>query len=145
MKTIFLIDWCLVPAFILSSVSGVALHIAGHGSDHAVWHNWALFHVAASLVFLVLVVMHVKTHWGWYRNAVKRGPGRKGRVTAAVTIAFAAISLTDIVLLGVNGANSSLGLWHYRLGLIGILLFSGHIIRRIPALRKSLKIHIPER
>lgn len=38
-KTIFVIDFCLIPAFVLTSVSGIGLHLAGHGADHSVWHD----------------------------------------------------------------------------------------------------------
>ena len=45
MKRIFVIDWILIVVFIVSAISGVGLHIAGHGNSHEVWHNWAVFHV----------------------------------------------------------------------------------------------------
>lgn len=70
---------------------------------------------------------------------MKKGVGRRGRVTAAVTLVFEAVALTGVALLGVEGANSEIGLWHYRLGIAGIILFSAHILRRIPALRKAMK------
>ena len=48
------------------------------------------------------------------------------------------LSVTGIVLLGVSGANSPLGLWHYKIGIITTVISVGHIIKRLPALRKSL-------
>ena len=56
MKKIFVIDWILIPVFILSAYTGIELHIAGHGNDHDTWHNWAVSHVIMSMLFLVVVV-----------------------------------------------------------------------------------------
>ena len=51
MKKIFVIDWILIPVFILSAYTGIELHIAGHGNDHDTWHNWAVSHVIMSMLF----------------------------------------------------------------------------------------------
>lgn len=48
MKKIFVIDWSLVFVFVLSVFSGIGLHIVGHGNNHELWHNWAVFHVLIS-------------------------------------------------------------------------------------------------
>lgn len=139
MKRIFVIDWCLVPAFIISAYSGIELHVAGHGADHSLWHSWAVVHVLASLFFLILGIWHVKMHWNWYKAWFANGLGSKSRVTAALSILFLFVCVTGIFLLGAEGANSSLGLWHYRIGLILMLISAGHIAKRWPLLRKSLK------
>lgn len=62
----------------------------------------------------------------------------KNKVTAVLSIVFLLLSVTGIVLLGVSGANSPLGLWHYKIGIIMIIIAIGHIIKRLSALRKSL-------
>ncbi|MDE7356186.1 MAG: DUF4405 domain-containing protein, partial [Rikenellaceae bacterium] len=77
MKKIFVIDRALVFLFVAASFSGIGLHAAGHGGCHAQWHNWAVGHVAASLLFFVFAVLHVKTHWGWYKARIKNGVARK--------------------------------------------------------------------
>lgn len=53
MKKIFVIDWTLIPVFVLSAFSGIQLHVAGHGTSHEVWHHWAVFHIIASILFLM--------------------------------------------------------------------------------------------
>lgn len=53
MKKIFAIDWIMIITFVPSICSGIGLHIAGHGTDHEVWHNWAVLHVFSSLLFLL--------------------------------------------------------------------------------------------
>ena len=139
MKKIFVIDWGLIFTFVLSACSGIGLHIAGHGNAHEVWHNWAVFHVLTSFLFLIAVIFHIITHWSWYRGVVKNGIGRKSRVTMALSIVFLFVSVTGIVLLNMNGANSRIGLWHYRVGIITSALSIGHILKRFPTLRNSLK------
>ena len=128
MKKVFVIDWILIVVFIVSAISGIGLHIAGHGNSHEVWHNWAVVHVVSSVLFLVAIIFHVTTHWGWYKGIIKNG----------MSIIFLLLSVTGIVLLGVSGANSPLGLWHYKIGIIMIIIAIGHIIKRLSALRKSL-------
>lgn len=137
MKKIFVIDWALVILFILTAVSGFGLHIAGHGADHSVWHNWAVFHVVASVMLLVAAAFHIITHKGWYRSVINSGMGGKSRVTAVLSVIFFIVSLTGLVLLGVSGANTEMGLWHYVTGIVFTVLSAGHIIKRIPMLRKS--------
>lgn len=138
MKRIFVIDWILIVVFIVSAVSGFGLHIAGHWNSHEVWHNWAVFHILGSVLFLIAIISHVTTHWVWYKGIIKNGIGRKSKVTAALSIIFLLLSVTGILLLGINGPNSPLGLWHYRIGIIIIFISIGHIIKRLPVFRKSL-------
>ena len=139
MKRIFVIDWILIVVFIVFAISGIGLHIAGHGNSHEVWHNWEVFHALGSVLFLVAIIFHVRTHGGWYKGIIKNGIGRKSKVTAVFSIVFLLLSVTGIVLLGVNGANSPLGLWHYKIGIVMTVIAVGHIIKRLSALRKSLK------
>ena len=127
MKKIFVIDRTLVILFILTAVSGFGLHIAGHGAEHSIWHNWAVFHVVASVMLLVAVSFSV----------ISSGIGRKSRVTAVLSLIFFIVSLTGLVLLGISGANTEMGLWHYVSGIVFTVLSAGHIIKRIPLLRKS--------
>ena len=138
MKKIFVIDWILIPVFVLSAFSGIQLHVAGHGTSHEVWHNWAVFHIIASILFLIAVILHVQTHWGWYKSLVRSGLGKKSKAAVAVTLFFVVLAATGLVLFVVEGANSGIGLWHYRIGLVASVLFLEHIIRRLPMLRKTL-------
>lgn len=139
MKKIFLIDWILVFVFGLSAFSGVGLHIAGHGYNHELWHNWAVGHILTSIIFFIAAICHITTHWGWYKGLVKNGIGRKSKLTIALSVIFLLASVTGFILLGVNGANSDIGLLHYKIGIIVICSSVGHILKRIQSLRKSLK------
>lgn len=42
MKRPLTIERLMPLAFVASAVSGFGLHIAGHGTSHEVWHNWAV-------------------------------------------------------------------------------------------------------
>ena len=139
MKKIFVIDWNLFFVFVLSAFSGIGLHIAGHSNNHELWHNWAVFHVLTSFLFFVISIFHITTHWGWYKGIIKNGLGRKSRFTVVLSIVFFLVSVTGIILLGVDGANSYIGLLHYKIGIVTIVLCIGHLLKRIPLLRKSLK------
>lgn len=139
MKKIFVIDWILIFVFILSAFSGIKLHIAGHGNDHEQWHHWAVFHVLTSLLFFIAVLFHITTHEGWYKGLIRNGISKKSKGTVVLSVVFLLMTVTGVALLGVNGANSDIGLWHYRIGIIATALSAGHILKRIPLLRKSLK------
>lgn len=138
MKRIFVIDWILIVVFIVSAISGFGLHVAGHGSSHEIWHNWAVFHVLGSILFLIAVIFHVAMHLECYKGIIKKGIGSKSKVTAVLSVIFLLLSVTGLALLGINGANSLLGLWHYKIGVITIVIALGHVIKRLPVFRKSL-------
>ena len=138
MKRIFVIDWILIVVFIVSAISGFGLHVAGHGSSHEIWHNWAVFHVLGSILFLIAVIFHVAMHLAWYKGIIKKGIGSKSKVTAVLSVIFLLLSVTGLALLGINGTNSLLGLWHYKIGVITIVIALGHVIKRLPVFRKSL-------
>lgn len=139
MKRIFVIDWILIPLFLLTSYTGIKLHIVGHSNNHELWHNWAIFHVSSSFLFFITIIFHITTHWGWYKGAKKNGLGKKSRITVVLSVVFLLVLVTGIILLGVDGANSYIGLLHYKIGIVTIVLCIGHLLKRIPLLRKSLK------
>lgn len=139
MKKIFVIDWILIPMFIFSAYTGISLHVAGHGNDHETWHNWAVFHVLTSFIFLIAALFHVTAHWNWYRGIIKNGIGKKSKITVGLSAVFVLVIITGIILPGVDGANSDIGKWHYRTGITASILSAVHILKRIPILRQTLK------
>lgn len=139
MKKIFVIDWCMVIAFIATIATGFGLHIAGHGNDHWFWVGWAIAHSLAAASFVVAGVMHIKTHWGWYKAWLKNGLGNKSRVTVILSVIYAVVLISGVALFCIKGANSHLGIFHYKIGILLTAIGIGHIIKRIPVLRKSLK------
>lgn len=139
MKRTFVIDWILICVFVLSAFSGIELHIAGHNDNHELWHNWAVGHVLTSFLFFIVVIFHIRTHWGWYKGAIRNGIRKKSKVTIVLSVIFLLVSVTGFILLGITGANSNIGLWHYKIGIAMIICSTGHILKRIHLLRKSLE------
>ena len=138
MKKIFVIDWALLIVFAITAISGFELHIAGHFSGHEVWHNWAVCHTLASLAFIILGALHIQTHWGWYKSLISKGFGKKSRITVWLTFIYFVATITGILLLFIAGANTGIGLWHYRIGIILTIISTGHFLKRFPILKKSI-------
>lgn len=129
----------LLLAFVASAVTGIGLHLAGHGADHEVWHNWAVAHVLSSLCWLISGAIHIKRHRAWYRAIASKGIGHKSRTTILLSALFLFVTVTGLILIVcVDGANSVLGRWHYISGLILILLSLIHIISRKRTLQNIL-------
>lgn len=139
MEKKFVIDWFLISLFIVSAYTGIELHIAGHGSNHEIWHNWAVFHIVMSLLFFIVGIFHITTHWGWYKGFIYNGIGKKSKITLMLSLLFVFVVITGVILLCIDGANTNIGLWHYKAGILIGVISIGHILKRIPILRKSLR------
>ena len=74
-RLIYLTDAILIPLFVLSLYSGIQLHITGHGTEHDIWHNWAVFHTIDSLLFTTFGIIHIKSHWFWYKGLKNKKTG----------------------------------------------------------------------
>lgn len=139
MKKVFVIDWWLVALFIVTVVSGFGMHVSGNRCSHEIWHDWAVVHTISSVAFLVAGMMHMQTHWGWYKGWFKNGRGNKSRVTVLLSIVFVLTAITGIIsLVAAEGCNSGIGLFHYTIGKILLVIGLCHIIKRIPVLKKSI-------
>ena len=122
----------LLLAFVASAVSGIGLHIAGHGTSHEVWHYWAVVHILSSLLWLITVALHIRQHGRWYKSIASKGIGKKSPMTLALSAAFLIVTVTGIVLVAcVDGANSAIGLWHYKIGLLLIVFSLIHVFKRM--------------
>lgn len=139
MKKNFAVDIALIPVFLASAVSGVALHVAGHGEVPGVQQCWAAAHVVIVAVFSVLVASHVKAHKGWYKGLFKNGVGSKSRITLLLSALFVCVFVSGLASLFAGDA-SHIGLWHYAAGLVmsaAVLIhLSGRLRRLLAAIRK---------
>ena len=130
-------DWLLIPVSIASVITGFGLHVSGKNASHEVWEQWAAAHVVATVLFLVLGILHVRHHWAWYKSLFSKGLGNKSRVTLLLTIAFLFLVVTGVVLIvTINGPNSTTGHLHYIFGLLLTILSLWHIVKRWKALVK---------
>lgn len=131
----------LLLMFVASAATGIGLHVAGHGAGHEEWHNWAVAHVLSSLGWLISGMIHIKRHWAWYRAIASKGIGHKSRTTILLSALFLFVTVTGLILIiGIDGANSALGRWHYISGLILILLSLIHILSRKRAIQNLLNL-----
>jgi len=139
-KSIFIVDLILIPVFVLVIFTGLKLHIVSKIDNHDIWSYWAHFHIIVSIISLIIGGLHIKAHWGWYKNLVKKGLGKKSKITFALSLLFLILIITGIILvIFIDGGNSAIGLWHYRLGLVMIGLLVSHLAARFTLLVKGLK------
>lgn len=139
-KLIFLTDLVLIPLFVVSVYTGIELHIAGHGANHEIWHTWAVFHTISSLLFLAAVALHIKSHWGWYKALRTVGCKGKRHAVLLLTCVFLLVLISGLLLLFfVDGANSGVGLFHYKAGLVLALLGVFHVVKRFERLLKMVR------
>ncbi len=131
----------LLLTFVAAAVTGIGLHIAGHGVSHEMWHNWAVAHVLSSLGWLISGAIHIKRHRTWYRAVASKGIGHKSRTTILLSALFLFVTVTGLILIVcVDGANSAIGRWHYVSGLVLILLSLIHIVCRKRAIQNILNL-----
>lgn len=142
-RFIYFTDLILIPLFILSLYTGIKLHIAGHHANHEIWHNWTVFHTIASLLFTIFGIVHIKSHWGWYKGLKATGCKGKKKVVLLFSITFALVIITGILLLlFVDGANSPTGLLHYKIGIATGVLAILHILKQKHFLYSGFKTNI---
>ena len=74
-----IIDAAALAGFVLLTTTGLLLHyILPHGSGNylTIWalnrHEWASIHFWISVVFLILLAIHVVLHWSWIINIITR-------------------------------------------------------------------------
>ena len=122
----------LLPmAFLASAITGIGLHIAGHGTSHEVWHNWGAAHTLASFLWLLAMAIHVKRHRLWYKTLVSKGITNHRWVTILLSVLFPIVAITGIWLIAyVKGAHTPIGLLHYKLGILLLVFSLIHIFYR---------------
>lgn len=128
---LFRMERLLPVAFLASAVTGIGLHIAGHGTIHSVWHNWGVAHISASFLWLLSAAVHIKRHILWYKTFASKRFTDKLWINIPLSLLFLIVTITGIILIThINGANSALGLFHYKLGILLLLLSLIHVFYR---------------
>lgn len=127
----FHIESLLPIAFLASAITGIGLHIAGHGTSHAVLQNWEAAHISASLFWLLLVAVHVKRHKHWYKTLISKGITNKRWIIFFLSILFLIVAITGILLgVYIKEAFTPIGSLHYKLGILLLVLSLIHILYR---------------
>lgn len=139
MKPIFKTDIALLLLFILSLFTGVQIHYASHFQSHSVWHNWSVAHIVINVALLIMAIIHIKQHWGWFKTLFTTF-NRKSKITVLLTFVFALEFITGIVLLlFVYSCNSFMGLFHYWVGIIFGVMALVHFIMRWKIFKTGVK------
>ncbi|MGN0222061.1 MAG: hypothetical protein ACI4BA_08085 [Prevotella sp.] len=138
MKKIFKIDCGLYPLGFCTILTGIGLHIAGHGNCHHIWEIWAAVHTVTGVSFLVLLIYHIRTHWAWFKNLRQSKDRRKRFITTILSVVSILTVLSGIALLAVCGANTHLGLLHYKIGIGFAILILLHGAKRIHIIEKAV-------
>lgn len=118
----------LFPVLVGLCGSGLELHVVEHAGAAELRHAWHLAHVALSLLFLVLVGLHVYGHWAWFRSLTTAGcKGLRRRMVMLFAVVFLLVAATGIVkwLFGLH-----IGFYHYVGGIVFGVLALLHIFRR---------------
>ena len=137
---LFKVDVTMLPVIIGLIITGIKIHVTSYGLNHETWYNWAVAHVALSLAFTILVYIHIRQHWAWYKNLLL--PAKKPRIISILLTTVMLLELiTGMALIAfVDGEGSSWGHIHWIGGLILTALATGHIIKRFKILLKGLRI-----
>ena len=123
----------LIITFLLTVISGIFCHVIkdGEASDHHVWVRFQVLHIIVSVAFIVFTFKHIKPFKKWYLKWNNKVLQHKSKNTIFVSLAMALLIGTGVALLFIDGGNSAVGLWHYRIGLLFIFLCGYHAIRRL--------------
>ena len=137
MKKIFKIDAALYPLMVLTIATGFGFHIAGHADSHHIWVVWAYVHTFVALAFVGMIIQHLSTHKAWLKGLRQKSMDRRRKITLFLIILAVAVTVSGIALLGIDGANTSVGLTHYKLGIAFAIFAIGHSAKRFKTIRKA--------
>lgn len=132
-KRLFLTDILLIPTFIGIVVTGLGLHVAVH--HHYVSNTiWKPLHLAFACLSVILVIMHIYQHLGWYKGLLNRTAAKRSQITAILSILFIITTLSGFLIY----INSYWGALHYKLGIILVIISLVHIGKRLGWLIKNI-------
>ena len=131
-KSLVLIDIALIPIFIGVIITGFGLHDVVH---HQASTNlmWKPLHILFAALSLIVSIVHIHQHWGWYRGIINGTKTKKCRVTTALTVLFILTTLSGLLIYIIP----TVGVKHYILGLALMLLAFLHIAKRFKWLIKN--------
>ena len=138
MKKIFKIDCGLYPLGLFTILSGIGLHTAGHGDNHQIWEIWAVVHSIIAVSFSALLAYHVHTHRTWFKALRLNIILKKQPTTSMLSVACLVTMFSGIALLGIWGANTHIGLLHYKIGIGFTLLMLIHGAKRVRIIKKAV-------
>ena len=68
----FYIDLVLAAICLLTLITGLIIHAAGHGIVQSNVKIWRVTHIVWGVLFLILPTGHIRAHRGWYKSLPER-------------------------------------------------------------------------
>lgn len=139
---------------LLMIISGLVLQVGFHmgsgGGQHehtreidtlsTVWGiiypDWSSIHKITIIIFSLLMIIHIKNHWCWYKRVVSRHLIHKNKQVITLSIFFLLVAITGFVpwFIDLSGNSAVTRLifieFHDKLSLILVIYLILHIIKR---------------
>lgn len=117
-------DWAAALFFALTLYSGVQLHVAAT-------FNMLILHIAASLLLLAAIAIHIAQHGAWFKALRKPSSSRKVKRRRIAVLLLAALFLaTAISGICMMSFHVALGMLHFAVGLAMSALAMLHLLKR---------------
>lgn len=130
----FYIDLVLAAICLLTLITGLIIHAAGHGIVQSNVKIWRVTHIVWGVLFLILSTGHIRAHRGWYKSLPERFRQRS-KVTVCLSAVYLLTSATDLILiLHRENAGTHLGILHYQAGILFGILAIWHLCGRMKIL-----------
>lgn len=130
----FYIDLVLAAICLLTLITGLIIHAAGHGIVQSNVKIWRVAHIVWGVLFLILSTGHIRAHRGWYKSLPERFRQRS-KVTVCLSAVYLLTSATDLILiLHRENAGTHLGILHYQAGILFGILAIWHLCGRMKIL-----------
>jgi len=149
----------LLVSGIIMTVSGliqqIGFHMGNHGdqlqTDQLVWGldrtEWSVIHKVTIVIFSILMICHICTHWKWYKGVISKNQIRKNRQVFILSVLFVLVAVTGLIpwFIDLSGGVGSLRLIlieiHDKLALFLAIFLILHLVKRI----KFLKFWVAQR
>lgn len=127
-------DLIMLPMFVAVVVTGFGFHISGHKGVEASIIVWKSIHIVFSAIFAILVAIHIKQHWVWYRNQFKSFNCRN-TLTLLLTAVVVFELLSGVILMTDMTCGPIRGHLHWVIGELLSILAIIHIAGRWKSLK----------
>lgn len=125
----------LITAFIAVIVSGFGLHIVSDSPEiysHPVWAWWAWLHSLSALALTIAAISHILRMKMWFKSLAIKSKAMKLRFRKVDTLMTGLLMLVlfitgVIMVVGIDGGGSGIGMWHYVVGCIWIAVAVPHL------------------
>lgn len=130
----FYIDLVLAAICLLTLITGLIIHAAGHGIVQSNVKIWRVTHIVWGVLFLILSTGHIRAHRGWYKSLPEKFRQRS-KVTVCLSAVYLLTSATGLILiLHRENAGTHLGILHYQAGILFGILAIWHLCGRMKIL-----------